>query len=1249
MSTAAVSKVEADAEIEQLRVARGCGQGNQITSLTSSLSKALEIISDELYQNSTHFLLELIQNADDNKFPAGVTPSLSLTLSSESGFHHLRTDCNEIGFTFDNIDALIQVGKSTKKSAVSGQRGCIGEKGIGFKSVFKVADIIHVASGYYEFKLDRKKQLGMILPIPSAFPREQRLLNHTQFLLQLRSEEDYKKIQCDLQDMEPQLLIFLRNIQRLQIQTNNDKKAYRIHHTLFNPELEEIVTIHSDHQGENGPDEMKYVLVRLRTSEMPKNARREGVTVSEVILAFPIAHSKPEIRAQKVFAFLPIDDFGFKFLIHADFLLVASREGLDYDRPWNSVLRRALQRAFLTAVKRFNKASEDGPAYGLRYMWPKYIKYHRHSHAFWTSLHESILNDLRAERILESGDPGARLYKPPTLRYVPTQFRFGEDALFDCSSLRKTHLAFEYDCVHEELELLGVRKISTIKLYQEFEEWVAEVGAAGLRTKSPEWHRQVSRIFIDVMGLRHSLENFPIVPLRDGSWVSARTDRLYLASDTDDQYIPKGINLLIVDQSASQDPVRRRFYEFLGIQAYTALQVCNLILELHSGSAASMQGRQLEDMVMDAAYLFKYRQLLGTYISPHLAKPALIDKYKDMPGSPFYVLDDLYETMICGGDRNIQTQLHKWLLRSGDVSEVPILVRNFQLTPEWRFLRQVDVLDLLLVVEQVCGATPSDQLLEAVPRLRVQGHDGIRRPLGEMAIPTRDLVQACPHLPFAALPNPERLTFLSKFGILTSLNTTARLQELDALTNLPIGRVDKRAVHEIYRGLCRCLQQERHMIAEVFISKPLVFISRPTPEWVSHGKCVWSAPPPLKRTIRLDKVYSDCQKLFCDDLCVKPAGIEDVVDELCYLHEESPVGMLRRCEDLLMILQRHLPRESDIPRPLIEHLKYARIFPVLLKARDSSRPVTALGMVLKSLNDKYWYVPDRLTLETAFRGKVDILGFSLRSVKLFEPLFSKLGLQKKHLSSVVKETVDPRGTIIRDMPKDQDLNTRVEYFARCLGSIIVEEDNELITVQEESTFTRIYFRQNIPQAKQPEVNYKLAEYFSKQYHVRAEDMNLFNLLLSAPLNDLDTILAMHNRFLPGQGNINGQRSSGSGNLNETTNAIDLIQTTNMNGLSEVPRVIDVNDTNVVAIEDVGNQHDEELRIITREEANLPGPPTRMHKICANRSLDFKVSLETLKTFEYQAAPYHEILHGGSSKVRGFQRPAILPRELYLQH
>ena len=69
---------------------------------------------------------------------------------------------NKQGFAEKNMRALCDVGRSTK-AAVSGY---IGEKGIGFKSVFRVTDTPQVHSGGYHvaFDLQAHSSLGYVLP-----------------------------------------------------------------------------------------------------------------------------------------------------------------------------------------------------------------------------------------------------------------------------------------------------------------------------------------------------------------------------------------------------------------------------------------------------------------------------------------------------------------------------------------------------------------------------------------------------------------------------------------------------------------------------------------------------------------------------------------------------------------------------------------------------------------------------------------------------------------------------------------------------------------------------------------------------------------------------------------------------------------------------------------------------------------------------------------------------------------------------
>ncbi|KAE9371829.1 hypothetical protein N431DRAFT_559247 [Stipitochalara longipes BDJ] len=167
MGSISTACADAEAHIAKIRHDKGLIEGSTSGHNVSDLENALTTLSEQLYQSSTHFLLELIQNADDNLYASNMQPSVHFTYSNGS----LRVDCNEVGFSPRNVEALCRVGQSTKKCGENATR-YVGEKGIGFKSVFKAADVVWISSGPCSFKFDKNKQLGIIAPIWDAFPVE---------------------------------------------------------------------------------------------------------------------------------------------------------------------------------------------------------------------------------------------------------------------------------------------------------------------------------------------------------------------------------------------------------------------------------------------------------------------------------------------------------------------------------------------------------------------------------------------------------------------------------------------------------------------------------------------------------------------------------------------------------------------------------------------------------------------------------------------------------------------------------------------------------------------------------------------------------------------------------------------------------------------------------------------------------------------------------------------------------------------
>jgi len=114
---------------------------------------------DRVYQNyiqlinesgtdESRFLNELLQNADDCEYNTDEVPSFSLVIKENM----LIIQYNEVGFTKANVRAITAIGESTKKLLLNGSTP-IGEKGVGFKSVFSVAESVEIHSNGFHFKL----------------------------------------------------------------------------------------------------------------------------------------------------------------------------------------------------------------------------------------------------------------------------------------------------------------------------------------------------------------------------------------------------------------------------------------------------------------------------------------------------------------------------------------------------------------------------------------------------------------------------------------------------------------------------------------------------------------------------------------------------------------------------------------------------------------------------------------------------------------------------------------------------------------------------------------------------------------------------------------------------------------------------------------------------------------------------------------------------------------------------------------
>ena len=330
----------------------------------ADLTNAVEQLSTGLYEKDVHFLMELIQNAEDNQYAQGTEPQLKFVLLDNDPTHTPNSDgclCvfnNEIGFQQVNIESISGVGQSTKKK----YDGYIGEKGIGFKSVFIVSMSPHIFSNGYQIRFlekDDKINLNYIVPywveqIPDIVKREGMM---TALLLPLKPGKKAEIVKY-LQAIKPESILFLKKIKRLHIEIAGAEHTIEMAVSRQKNSVIELTT-----SGQAKASKSRYWIYSqtVSTPSDLKEDKREGITEREITLAFPL--DKDGVRG-KVFAYLPTEvDSGFPFIINSDFLLTANRESFQSDRQWNQWLKNEIGNVIVNALDAMRLQSQYKKAF----------------------------------------------------------------------------------------------------------------------------------------------------------------------------------------------------------------------------------------------------------------------------------------------------------------------------------------------------------------------------------------------------------------------------------------------------------------------------------------------------------------------------------------------------------------------------------------------------------------------------------------------------------------------------------------------------------------------------------------------------------------------------------------------------------------------------------------------------------------------------------------------------------------------
>ncbi|MHB8388666.1 MAG: sacsin N-terminal ATP-binding-like domain-containing protein [Acidobacteriaceae bacterium] len=287
-----------------------------------------ELLADR-YDDRTHFIFELLQNAEDAlsrrgdwKGPRRVTFRLTPT----------RLTLSHFGRPFDEADVLgvCGIAESTK------DKFSIGRFGIGFKSVYTFTDRPEIHSGNEDFAVENYVQ-------PRRVERAVREADETQIVLPLKAEDKaaQPEITTGFRHLGPGALLFLRHIDEINWSVEGGASGFyqRSAPESLGANVHRITVIGQE-SGQPEVDQNWLVFHRDAFS-----AGQEKVGRVEVAFSLQATKDRPSgwavvavVTSPLVVFFPTAVETNLGFLVQGPYRTTPSRDNIPRHDPWNKHL-----------------------------------------------------------------------------------------------------------------------------------------------------------------------------------------------------------------------------------------------------------------------------------------------------------------------------------------------------------------------------------------------------------------------------------------------------------------------------------------------------------------------------------------------------------------------------------------------------------------------------------------------------------------------------------------------------------------------------------------------------------------------------------------------------------------------------------------------------------------------------------------------------------------------------------------------
>jgi hypothetical protein len=1060
-----------DIDEESDRVKRGA------KSLHKKLNNALKLLSDDLYSKKSHFVLELVQNADDNDYHPGIVPQLIFKLDPK----RLVLINNEVGFNERNVQALCSVGDSSKANKV----GYIGEKGIGFKSVFTVSNAPEIHSNGFHFRFDRTNKgdlLGYVVP-HWCKPTKEAKSNATTIILP--AADDFEYSQETLEGLDARILLFLSKIRRITLHRDDETVTYQ---RRDEETLSYLSTLRERPKTEPQNEERHFVRVSVKFKmDNVLDEKRPDAPLSSVVLAFPVDRkgvASPEPSSQ-VFAFLPIRQVGIKFSIQADFILSSSREDILTDRAWNKYLRDAIAVAFKIAVATFKKTDE------LAYSFLKFLPADGEiSDPFFRPILAGIIAQLTQTECLPSA--GGQWKRPSDLRIADKCFR----DLFP-STVATELFGFDYvdhrvQGGNELLRRLGVKDVTVgdhLNVFKMHGTW--------LKQQPLDWKARFYAMLadLDIQEFTAGLVSLPCIPTNRGDLaVPALTSVFYPLSRNQKYGFENELVIIdneLLDQAQQHSERVKDFFATLKVKSDEPYDlVTSHILPKHQGESWRMSGhkallghlRYVKDKLkeyLDGAvkagkteaqafqalrdgmwFGTKHKEKDGAWRFNRANRIYLGKEYKPQFCIESLLGEALAETRLVSPDyltskaKDLEAEAESWReffrrlglclspgldsVEGGDwqcSAELLLLLSSSHSSVRKATLECIsqhwDKYANRLSYRQI-GKTPTEKDTKFALALRATQAPTKKKisvALSDAFYPTPELLDLFgEHLPYvdAAL----LINMLDACRVTHRLDAKACIKRLRQLKS--DGGDTTKQLQAVYRNLERLWNSDRVYIKQAFTSDGLIRIKIPIPRWVTPSQVAWHSNGPFLDSLYppLQGQYRDFSAFFIDKLgmtknlptakWIEALSKLDTVESIEERRREALAIYKRATRDLTPLFGR-----DDVPTP--GWLNTFEDGDVFLNHRNELVP-----------NNEQLFANDAPELASLFSDddEISLLGISSEEVPRIGRLLDATNVRRLS-ASVAVEVVEAAGGRL-----NKELTAKVRCSASYLGRVLYAKSHE---------------------------------------------------------------------------------------------------------------------------------------------------------------------------------------------------------------